>query len=77
MGGCSFFWGNEMLARYGGGRVLPHDRGPSQLPEFRGRVAATQLETPWLGTRENAAQIEQFARVLASAIAHFVIHFIA
>jgi len=77
MGRCSFFWGANTIAAYGGGRELPGQppRRSSQLPEFQGRVAATQLETQWTGAREDDAQIERFGAALASAIEGFMRHF--
>ena len=47
----------------------------SQLPAFRGRVAATQLETGWTGARESDAQLKRFGVALARAIAGFMRHF--
>lgn len=75
-GPCAFFWGANTLAMYGGGRTKNGDNGESvQLPRYRGKVAATQLETQWEGARETDAQIEEFASSVASAITGFMDHF--
>jgi len=74
-GPCSFFWGSNTLCMYGGGRIRKRDSQPSQLPKYRGKVAATQLETAWAGARETPDQIDQFGAALAEAIHGFMKHF--
>lgn len=69
-GECSFFWGADTLRAYGGG-----GKGDGQLPQYRGNVAAQQLETSWDGCRDSDANIERFGVGIAAAVRGFIEHF--
>ena len=83
-GACSFFWGAHTLARYAGAyRYDSTDAGDAeqprrtqlQLPDLRGKIAATQLETEPRARAGGSAAIASFGTAIADSIADFMCHF--
>lgn len=69
--GATYFWGAYTVRKYGCARSVPPECNPLPVEAQEGwanNVAAVQLETSWIGVREDAPSRIRFGEALRKAV---------